>query len=173
MNGANGERVPRFVALDSDAAKGSSHPPMFAAIMRRTKGVKVQYHPSHLHFFSLFITARKRSLDQSNIFRSMCQSFCPGGGGRGKCMAGGCVLQGRGVCVAGMHGGEHAWQGGMHVGEMDTEAGSMHPTGMLSCFLSFCLLTSFLPNILLMIHVNTSVLDCEFIAPACSSVFML
>ena len=53
VNGANGERVPRFVALDSDAAKGSSHPPMFAAIMRRTKGVKVQYHAPHLHRFLL------------------------------------------------------------------------------------------------------------------------
>ena len=28
-----------------------------------------------------FITARKRSLGQGNIFRSMCQEFCPRGGG--------------------------------------------------------------------------------------------
>ena len=28
-----------------------------------------------------FITGRKRSLGQGNIFRSVCQEFCPGGGG--------------------------------------------------------------------------------------------
>ena len=36
------------------------------------------------HRFSFkvsFITARKRSLGQGNIFRSMCQEFCPRGGG--------------------------------------------------------------------------------------------
>lgn len=32
---------PKFVALDSAAGQQSSHPPMFAVIMRRTKGVKV------------------------------------------------------------------------------------------------------------------------------------
>ena len=37
----NGDKNPKFVALDSDAAKQSRHPPMFACIMRRTKGVKV------------------------------------------------------------------------------------------------------------------------------------
>jgi len=39
--GANGEPVAKFVALDSDAGKRSQHPPMFAAIMRRTKGIKI------------------------------------------------------------------------------------------------------------------------------------
>ncbi len=42
VNGSNGERVPRFVALDSRQAEQSGHPPMFASIMRRTKGVKVR-----------------------------------------------------------------------------------------------------------------------------------
>lgn len=36
-----GSKSARFVALDSEEAKGSTHPPMFACIMRRTKGVKV------------------------------------------------------------------------------------------------------------------------------------
>ena len=44
-------------------------------------------------------TARKRSLGQGNIFRSVCQEFCPQGGGRGACMV----------------AGGHAWlQGGLH-----------------------------------------------------------
>ena len=33
-------------------------------------------------------------------------------------------MRGKGVC---------AWQGDMHVGEMATEAGGTHPTGMHSC----------------------------------------
>ncbi|KAK2169110.1 hypothetical protein LSH36_12g14041 [Paralvinella palmiformis] len=37
----NGERYSEFVALDSPAALRSNHPPIFAVIMRRTKGVKV------------------------------------------------------------------------------------------------------------------------------------
>ena len=62
-------------------------------------------------------------LGQGNIFRSVCQEFCPQRGGA--CMAGG--MYGRGACVAGgrawqgvcvgVHGGHawqgwHAWQGG-------------------------------------------------------------
>ena len=41
----------------------------------------------------------------------------------------------QGVCMAGggMCGRGHAWQGGMHVGEMVTEAVGTHPTGMHSC----------------------------------------
>ena len=54
-------------------------------------------------------------LGQGNIFRSVCQEFCPGGAfvaggmhGRGACVAGG-------MCIAGgMHGRGHAWQRGMH-----------------------------------------------------------
>ena len=44
-----------------------------------------------------------KKLGQGNIFRSVCQQFCPGG------------VRGRGVCMAGracMAGG-HVWQGGM------------------------------------------------------------
>ena len=66
-------------------------------------------------------TIHKQSLGQSNIFRSVCQSFCPQG----------CVWQGRcmvgGSCVA----------GGMHPREMANEVGGMHPTGMHSCFKRF------------------------------------
>ena len=32
-------------------------------------------------WFKYIFTARKRSLGQGNIFRSMCQEFCPRGGG--------------------------------------------------------------------------------------------
>ena len=42
-----------------------------------------------------FFTARKRSLGQGNIFRSMCQEFCPRGGcvvvGAHAWLLGGCV----------------------------------------------------------------------------------
>ena len=41
LNGATGDKTPKFVALDSAAAENTRHPPMFACIMRRTKGVKV------------------------------------------------------------------------------------------------------------------------------------
>ena len=43
-------------------------------------------------------TARKRSLGQGNIFRSVCQEFCPqwgGGSGLGGCLVpGGCLVWG-------------------------------------------------------------------------------
>ncbi len=39
--GVSGSAEQRFVPLDSPAARSSNHPPIFAAIMRRTKGVKV------------------------------------------------------------------------------------------------------------------------------------
>ena len=35
-----------------------------------------------------FVTARKRSLGQSNIFSSVCQEFCPGGWGLPQCILG-------------------------------------------------------------------------------------
>ena len=44
-----------------------------------------------------FIIASKRSLGQGNIFRSVCQEFCPQGGGVCGC---------GGVCVV---AGGHAW----------------------------------------------------------------
>ena len=43
-------------------------------------------------FIDFLFTARKRSLGQGNIFRSMCQEFCPQGGG------GGCGIP---ACLAG------------------------------------------------------------------------
>ena len=45
---------------------------------------------------------------------------------QGTCIAGGHARQG--ACVVG---------GGMHAGEMATEAGGTHPTGMHSCFVFF------------------------------------
>ena len=39
--GATGQCQSKFVALDSEFGKKSTHPPIFAAIMRRTKGRKV------------------------------------------------------------------------------------------------------------------------------------
>ena len=48
--------------------------------------------------------------------------------GRGACMAGG--MRGRGTCMVGWGGGA-----GME-GEMASEAGGMHPTGMHSCFMT-------------------------------------
>ena len=65
-----------------------------------------------------FFTARKRSLGQGNIFISVCQEFCPRGGGggwvRGVHGPGGCMVPGvcmvpggpwsRGGLVLGVHG---------------------------------------------------------------------
>ena len=55
------------------------------------------------------ITAHKRSLGQGNIFRSVCQEFCPQGG---------CLL-------GGVPGGDPPGTA--------TAAGGTHPTGMHSC----------------------------------------
>lgn len=41
INGVTGEKTARFVALDSPSGKTTRHPPIFAAILRRTQGVKV------------------------------------------------------------------------------------------------------------------------------------
>ena len=73
---------------------------------------------------SAIFTARKRSLGQGNIFRSVCQEFCLKGacmhGGWGHawpgghaCMGGG-GMHGRGTCLAGGHAcmGGHVWPGG-------------------------------------------------------------
>ena len=58
-------------------------------------------------------------LGQGNIFKSMCQEFCPQDGacmaggvhGRGHAWQGACMAGG--VCVAGgVHGRGHVWQGG-------------------------------------------------------------
>ena len=54
---------------------------------------------------SVFITARKRSLGQGNIFRSVCQEFCSQGWV--------CVVAGGGACVV-AQGGMHGFMGCMH-----------------------------------------------------------
>ena len=72
----------------------------------------------------------------STKFLHMQEGMCGGGHGRGG-------VHGRGS----VHGGGHAWQEGGHVwqggacmaGKMAIAAGSMHPTGMHSCFTSVCL----------------------------------
>ena len=70
-------------------------------------------------------------LGQGNIFRSMCQEFCPQGGkhGRGACVArvvcvswGACMaggVHGRGACMA----GGHAWKGACMVGGVHGRGG--------------------------------------------------
>ena len=64
-------------------------------------------------------------LGQGNIFRSVCQEFCPQAGGG--CMAGGHAWQGgvsgRGACVA-------------DTTRYGQWADGTHPTGMHSCFIS-------------------------------------
>ena len=72
-------------------------------------------------------------LGQGNIFRSVCQEFCPRGGA---CVAGGINGRGHAWQVGGMHGG-HAWQGaGGHAWRGACVAGvrawHTHPTGMHS-----------------------------------------
>ena len=59
-----------------------------------------------------FITARKLSLGQGNIFTSMCHSFCPQEGVCGVHGEGGGVHGEDGACMA-KGGGGHAWQRGM------------------------------------------------------------
>ena len=86
----------------------------------------------------VFITARKRSLGQGNIFRSVCQEFCSQ---RRVSAPGGCLLLGGawsgGVCsreaVCLFLGGGAWWRPPW----MATAAGGMHPTGMHSCLIYF------------------------------------
>ena len=112
---------------------------------------------------TIIITARKWSLGQGNIFKSVCQEFClQGGGGIPTCLAGGipACLAWKG-CLGphpggklrdlarrgspGPHrGGLQAHTGGgvvypsMHWGRPPvwtaTAVGSMHPTGIHPCF---------------------------------------
>ena len=66
------------------------------------------HNSSVAHQWGPFISARKRSLGQGNIFRSVCQEFCPRGGGSawgGACSSGG-------VLWDGMPGQGGAWSGG-------------------------------------------------------------
>ena len=94
---------------------------------------------TEIRFILLALLPPATKLGQGNIFRSVCQEFCPQGGhvwqgghawqgtawqggvrGKGACMAGrGCAWQGvcvvgGGMCGGGVHGGDVA--GGMHGG---------------------------------------------------------
>ena len=69
-------------------------------------------------------TACKRSLGQGNIFRSVCQEFCPSEGGG--------IAWSGGVSALGGGEGVSAPGGGVSPGTA-TAAGGTHPTGMNSC----------------------------------------
>ena len=83
------------------------------------------------------IIARKRSLGQGNIFRSVCQEFCPQGGlsAPGGMPAPGGVCSQGGVCSWGVPGPRGSGPGGAWWRSpwMATVVGGSHPTGMHSC----------------------------------------
>ena len=166
VNGANGERVPRFVALDSDAAKGSSHPPMFAAIMRRTKGVKVQYHAPHLRCYR-----RQTKLWEVNVFSRVCHSVSRVPLYRAPVTPHPIEDPSLDMFIFIQIGPHCKWpvQTCSLCSTCFWKAGGWHSTERPSCFLlffhflSFCLFPSFSQKFLLMLHVNTPVLDFGFI----------
>ena len=88
-----------------------------------------------INLFSILLLPPAAKLGQGNIFRSVCQEFCPRGGGcawRGGVRQGG-MHGGGGACMAGghMHGrGVHAWQGVCMAGGYVWQGG-MH--GMGAC----------------------------------------
>ena len=81
----------------------------------------------------LFITARKRSLGQGNIFTSVCHSFCPAGGIPVCNGQGGVCQHAMGVSASGSRG----WGYQADTPQTTTEAGGTHPTGMHSCIFLF------------------------------------
>ena len=97
-----------------------------------------------------FVTARKRSLGQGNIFIGMCQEFCSQVGvsaprgcllQEGVCSRG-CVCSGGGVCSRGSGsrggpgpGGSGPRGPGGDTPRTVTAAGGTQPTGMHSCFI--------------------------------------
>ena len=95
--------------------------------------------------FLLFFTARKRSLGQGNIFRSVCPRGESGPGG-GACSRG-CLLHGvvpapREVSASGGFWSQEGALGGSGPRGVPggdpptaTAAGGTHPTGMHSCFI--------------------------------------
>ena len=109
-------------------------------------------------FSTVFVTVRKRSLGQGNIFKSVCQEFYSQGGcacsrgvpAPGVCLLWrGCLL--RGVWSGGMSGlggclFQGVWSGGGACSQgcawwrppgTATAASGTHPTGMHSCCYKF------------------------------------
>ena len=70
-------------------------------------------------------------LREGNVFRSVCQGFCPGGVSQhalgGGCLPGGCLPR-------------HPHDPQADTPPMTIEAGGMYPTGMHSCHLHFFLM---------------------------------
>ena len=88
----------------------------------------------------LVITARKQSLGKGNIFRSVCQEFCPQGGvsAPGGAWSGGMPAP-KGVSARGESARGGACSGGVwwRPPRMAIAVGGMHPTGMHSCLIIF------------------------------------
>ena len=96
------------------------------------------YSSSLSHFLNLRhtqITARKRSLGQGNVFTPVCHSVHGGLASQHALERGvgfpACTEKGRGLASQHVLGRELASQ------YAPGKAGSMHPTGMLSCYLTF------------------------------------
>ena len=77
---------------------------------------------------STFITARKRSLGQGNIFSSVCQEFCPGGVS---------ASVHAGIPPPPRHPPEQTPPCTVRAERYGQQAGSMHPTGMHSCLINY------------------------------------
>ena len=100
--------------------------------------VNMQINHRPLSLFSSFITARKRSLGQGNIFCT-CLSFCSQGGVPGQVLPRDQVSPGPGTPR------DQVPPQTVHAGRYGQQAGGTHPTGMHSCFIkishkpfSFC-----------------------------------
>ena len=107
------------------------HPKFVVDSMRRQGRAPVSIQIS-------FITARKRSLGQSNIFTPVCHSVHRWGGvwsgGEGACSGGWgggwCLVLGGGACSRGVWSRECL----VETPRTATAAGGTHPTAMHSCF---------------------------------------
>ena len=89
-------------------------------------------YPTGMH--SCFITARKRSLGQGNIFSSVCQEFCPRGG-LPQCMLG-YHLPGPDSPPPNQTPQTRHPPCAVHAERYGQRAGGMHPTGMQSSCLN-------------------------------------
>ena len=104
-----------------------------------------QYSCARSRPFTLDFYRPQTKLREGNLFTPVCQSFCSQGDvhGRRSVHGRGCAWQGTCVAGGGMRGG------GVWAGEMATEAGGTHPTGMHSCYgniLSVVAHTSLVPT---------------------------